>query len=50
MINDKIKQVKKVLPKVVFQFTFKSKLYKINDTFRGTKQEEELLTLKNYIK
>jgi hypothetical protein len=46
----KSKKVKKILPKVLTQFTFKGKLNKVGDSFRGTSSEEKFLISKKYIK
>ncbi|WP_340156246.1 hypothetical protein [uncultured Winogradskyella sp.] len=45
-----VKKVKKVLPKVLVQFTFKGKLNEVNESFKGTESQEKLLISKKLIK
>jgi hypothetical protein len=35
---------------VIFQFTMKGNLYRVGDTFKGTKAQSDLLINKNYLK
>ena len=35
---------------VIFQFTFKGTLYRVGDSFKGTKNATDLLITKNYLK
>jgi hypothetical protein len=48
--SKEIKEVKKVLPKAIVQFTMKNKLYKVGNSFRGSPSEQELLISKKFIK
>tara|TARA_R110000803_G_scaffold4548_4_gene15336 strand:+ start:1252 stop:1407 length:156 start_codon:yes stop_codon:yes gene_type:complete len=48
--SKEIKKVKKILPKVIVQFTFKGKLNKVGESFRGSTSEQELLTQTKFIK
>jgi hypothetical protein len=45
-----MKTVKKKLPRVVVQFTFKNTLNKVGDSFRGSTSETKHLIDKKYIK
>ena len=48
--SKEIKEVKKTLPKVLIQFTFKGKLNKVGASFRGSPSEQKLLIIKKFIK